>query len=90
MISYYESVFRKHKCIISCHVDDFILGVTINFVEKVISLIKLSFQISYEGETFNYLGLTLIHDNKGIKISQKHYIDVLKEVEIEKERKYQG
>ena len=76
--------------IISCHVDDFIWGGTVNFEENVIQLIKSKFQISKsEGETFNYLGLTVSQESIGIKITQKIYIEELKEVSIAKERKLQ-
>ena len=76
--------------IISCHVDDFIWGGTVNFEENVIQLIKSKFQISKsEGETFNYLGLTVSQESIGIKITQNIYIEELKEVSIAKERKLQ-
>ena len=76
--------------IVSCHVDDFIWGGTVNFEVNVIQLIKSKFQISKsEGETFNYLGLTVSQESIGIKISQKIYIDKLKDVFIAKERKLQ-
>ena len=48
----------KLEGILSCHVDDFVLGDTNNFIKKVIHLLKQTFSISSEEcETFKYLGL---------------------------------
>ena len=75
----------KLEGILSCHVDDFVWGGTVNFMHKAVDVLKRTFAISSEEhETFKYLGPYVSQNDKVIIIQKIPYIDELKECLIEK------
>ena len=69
--------------ILACHVDDFILGVSDLFEEKVINKQKEKFLISQEeNQAFNYIGLEVKQTDQEISIQQKKYISELSTIAI--------
>ena len=74
--------------ILSCHVDNFVWGGTVNFMHKAVDVLKRTFTISSEEhETFKYLGPSVSQNDKVIIIQQIRYIDKLKAFVIEKLRR---
>ncbi|CAF2215336.1 unnamed protein product [Rotaria magnacalcarata] len=73
--------------IISTHVDDFCWGGTDLFVEKVISVIRETFDIGKEeASIFKYVGLNLDQKENNIDIDQKAYISDIQPITIGKGR----
>ena len=70
------------------HVDDFIWSGTDKFELAVIEKLKNTFKISEENTTaFRYVGIDIYQDDKGIHVTQKGYVDELKELEIDPQRR---
>ena len=78
----------KLKGLICCHVDDFCWGGTAQFEMEVIQKIRIEFKTSKEEkETFKYLGLNIKRVKDEIQIHQDEYINEVRPVEINRERK---
>lgn len=70
------------------HVDDFLWAGTERFQHSVIMRLKQTFRISKENAAmFTYIGIELQKTNEGIYVSQKKYLEDLKEIEIETNRR---
>ena len=74
-------------CILVCHVDDIVYGGTM-FENSVIQKLRQIFKFGCEdSEVFTYIGIELQqNDDYSIIISQKSYIDSIKEIILDKER----
>ena len=78
----------KVQGLICCHVDDFFWGGTNNFEKTVIQKLNESFVTSPEElESFKYLGLNIVQKNDCVYLDQKLYIEELKEVAIDTQKK---
>ena len=66
------------------HVDDIISAGSNEFKSKVVKGIMNRFQVGkYKSGSFKYVGIEVDHDCNGIRISQRQYIDEMKEINIE-------
>ena len=69
--------------LIGCHVDDFIYGGSVLFIEQVIDKIKKKIEISREDDCmFKYVGQEVKQTQSEITIDQQRYIDDLSTTEI--------
>ena len=74
--------------ILIIHVDDMLWAGTHNLAVNVIDKLRSTFKISSESRSaFKYIGLELSHDEKGLYLSQKGYVDELNEIHFDKQRK---
>ena len=72
--------------IICCHVDDFCLGETELFEEKIILTIKKEFIISHEeNDNFKYLGLYIKQVDAIISLNQNSYINEVESIYVSRE-----
>ena len=74
--------------ILVCHVDNIVYGGTTMFENSVIQKLKQIFKFGCEdSEVFTYIGIELQeNDDYSIIISQKSYIDSIKEIILDKKR----
>ena len=91
---YDPAVFIWHqngalKGILCAHVDDFLFGGTQEFLDSVINPVREKFLVGSEYITaFRYLGLNIQQlDDHSILIDQISYINMIKEIDVKKERK---
>ena len=91
---YDPAVFIWHqngtlKGILCAHVGDFLFGGTQEFLDNVINPVREKFLVRSQYITpFRYLGLNIQQlDNYSILIDQISYINMIKEIDLKKERK---
>ena len=91
---YDPAVFIWHqngalKGILCAHVDDFLFGGTQEFLDSVINPVREKFLVGSDYITaFRYLGLNIQQlDDHSILIDQISYINMIKEIDVKKERK---
>ena len=78
----------KLEGVICIHVDDFIYGGNREFLAKVIDPLRQAFIIGSEStNAFKYLGLNLIQEENQILIDQNVYIETIKNIDINPDRK---
>ena len=79
---------NETKGILCCHVDDIIYGGSTEFIDQVIKPIKSKFQISSESQNaFKYIGLNIKQSENLITLDQNDYIQTIKSIDINTERK---
>ena len=84
--------WRKHESLIgicACHVDDFIISGSDEFLDQTIAEIKTRFKVSSECEgMFKYIGLEIEQNNDGIQISQTGYSNDLSQMQSNSDDSY--
>ena len=79
---------NKTLGVLCCHVDDIIYGGSNEFINKVIKPLKTKFKISSESQkAFKYIGLNVKQYMNLITLDQVDYIQTIKSIDINNERK---
>ena len=69
------------------HVDDFLFAGTDAFQKQVIDPLTQKYKVGKrQANNFQYVGLEILQDEKGIRVQQEHYENEMKEIPITQKR----